>query len=107
MKKIFLSLLVLLFLCACDQQFNKDGWLKEPEKRNDMVYNLINKYELVGMTEEEIIRLLGKPEQKIDKPNIQYVYYLGTAGLMGVSVSLLRLQFDQNGKLDSHEIDYS
>lgn len=107
MKKIFLSLLVLLFLCACDQQFNKEVWLKEPEKRSDMVYSFLNKYELVGMTEEEIIHLLGKPGEKIDEPNIQYVYYLGSAGLMGVKVSLLRLQFDQNGKLESHEIDYS
>lgn len=91
MRKIFLSLLILLFLCACQNQFHTEGWLDDPEKRNSMVYNLLDKYELKGKTEDEIISLLGKPEQKIDEPVPQYVYYLGRAGL-GVDDSLLRLR---------------
>lgn len=46
-----------------------------------MVQSLINKYELKGMTEAEIIDLLGEPAQKLDQPSRQYVYYLGKAGL--------------------------
>ncbi|MBW7454174.1 hypothetical protein ACFOLF_26420 [Paenibacillus sepulcri] len=68
MKKIFLSLVLLLFLCACQNQFNSKGWLDNPEKRNSMVDNLLDNYDLKGKTEDEIISLLGEPEQKIDQP---------------------------------------
>lgn len=105
MKKIVLSLLLLLILCSCSNQFNKKTWFEEAEKRTSMVYSLINSYELKGMTETEIIDLLGEPEQKLDEPSRQYVYYLGRAGL-GVDDSLLRLSFDKNGELESHEISH-
>ncbi|NIK80481.1 hypothetical protein FHS15_005671 [Paenibacillus castaneae] len=106
MKKIILSLLAVLFLCSCQNQFNTDSWLEDPEKRNSMVYNLLDKYELKGKTENEIISLLGEPGEKLDEPVLEYVYYLGRAGL-GVSDSLLKLQFDLNGKVESHRITYS
>lgn len=105
MKKIFLSLILLLILSSCSNQFNKEKWLEAPEKRNSMVYSLINKYELEGMTETEIVNLLGEPAEKLDEPDRQYVYYLGRAGL-GVDDSLLRLSFNQNGELESHEITH-
>jgi hypothetical protein len=105
MKKLLLSLLLLLILCSCSAQFDKETWSKEPEKRNNMVHNLINKYELDGMTDAEIIDLLGEPEQKLDEPSPQFVYYLGRAGL-GVDDSLLRLYFNKSGKLESHEITH-
>jgi hypothetical protein len=68
-----------------------------------MVYDMLEKNELKGKQEDEIISLLGEPEQKIDEPVLQFVYYLGRAGL-GVDDMLLVLQFDQNGKLESHKI---
>jgi hypothetical protein len=105
MKKIVLSVLLLLILCSCSSQFNKETWLKEPDKRNDMVQSLINKHELKGMTEAEVIDLLGEPAQKLDEPYRQYVYYLGRAGL-GVDDSLLRLNFNKNGELESHEVTH-
>ncbi|MCR8634570.1 lipoprotein [Paenibacillus radicis (ex Xue et al. 2023)] len=106
MKKILLTLLSVLFLSSCQNQFNSESWLDDPEKRNSMVYDLLNKHELIGKSDKEIISLLGEPEQKLEEPALQYVYYLGRAGL-GVDDSLLILQFDQNGKLESHKISHS
>lgn len=57
------------------------------------------------MTNTEIIDLLGEPEQMLDEPSPQFVYYLGRAGL-GVDDSLLRLYFNKNGELESHEITH-
>jgi len=106
MKKIILSCLVLLILSSCSsRQFDQEAWMKEPEKRSGMVSSLTGKYELKGMTETEIIDLLGEPEEKLDEPSRQYVYYLGRAGL-GVDDSLLRLSFDENGELESHRVTH-
>jgi len=104
-KRITFVLLVLIFLCSCSNQFNKDIWLEEPDKRNDMVYNFVNNYDIKGMTKEEITSLLGEPEQKVDAPAIQYVYYLGRAGF-GVDDSLLRLYFDQKETIESYKITH-
>ncbi|MGF7036747.1 hypothetical protein J2T17_007822 [Paenibacillus mucilaginosus] len=100
MKRVTFFLAVLMLLSACGSQFNRVSWLEEPDKRNDMVYSLVKKYELEGMTEEEIISLLGEPEEKLDD---EYVYYLGRAGL-GVDDSLLRLYINENGNIQSYKI---
>ncbi|MFF2090536.1 hypothetical protein [Paenibacillus sp. NPDC058174] len=106
LRKIVLSLLALLLLCACQSQFTANSWTSDREKRSAMLSDLLNKNNnLVGKTEDEIISLLGKPEEKLDEPAFQYVYYLGRAGL-GVDDSLLVLQFDENWKVESHKIRY-
>ncbi len=105
MKAIIISFLMLLILCSCSSQFDQETWLKEPEKRQDMVSSLTNKFKLKGMTESEIIELLGEPEEKLSEPSRQLLYYIGSAGL-GVKVTLLQLQLDESGKVESHDILY-
>lgn len=105
MKKIIISFLMVLILCSCGQ-FDQETWLKEPEKRQDMLGSLTSKYNLKGMTENEVIDLLGEPAQKLNEPSPQFLYYIGSAGLMGVKVTLFQLQFDENGKVESHDITY-
>lgn len=105
MKKVFVSLLLLLILCACGTPFSSEQWLAEPDSRNSMVDSLINNHKLEGMTEKEIVDLLGEPAQKLDEPARQFVYYLGRAGL-GVDDSLFKLHFNQNGELKSYEITH-
>ena len=106
MKKIVLSFLALLILCSCgNQPFDQEAWLKEPEKRQGMMSSLTKKYELKGMTEKEVVNLLGEPAQKLDEPSRQYVYYLGRAGL-GVDDSLLRLSFNENGEVEDHQVSH-
>ncbi|WP_340024288.1 hypothetical protein MHI24_04050 [Paenibacillus sp. FSL K6-1096] len=104
MKKIIFSVVMLLILCSCSQ-FDPETWQKEPEKRQGMINSLTSKYELKGMTENEIIDLLGDPGEKSTEPSPQYLYYIGSAGL-GVKVTLLQLQFDENGKVETHDIIY-
>ncbi|MFB9324553.1 hypothetical protein ACFFSY_01190 [Paenibacillus aurantiacus] len=105
MKQIVLALLVLLVLCSCRNQFDQTAWFDEPDQRSGMVEDLIHTYELIGMTENGIIQLLGKPEHKQDEPARQFVYYLGRAGL-GVDDRLLRLDFNANGEVEHHEITH-
>ncbi len=112
MKKMFLLLLSIIFLCSC-QQFSTDKWLNDPENRNDIVNNLTKKHELIGETESGIINLLGEPDQEINEtdhetnePIHQYVYYLGKAGL-GVKVYLLVITFGEYGEVKSYKIRQS
>ncbi|MFC4601408.1 hypothetical protein [Cohnella hongkongensis] len=104
MKKIIISILMVLVLCSCSR-FDQETWLKEPEKRYDMVSSLTSKYKLKGMTENEIIDLLGEPAEKLTEPSRQFLYYIGSAGL-GVKVTLLQLHLDENGRVESHDIIY-
>lgn len=100
MKKIIISFLLVLMLCSCSR-FDQETWLNEPEKRQDMVSSL----KLKGMTESEIINLLGEPAEKLTDPSRQFLFYIGSAGL-GVKVTLLQLHFDKNGTVESHSIIY-
>ncbi|WP_249900267.1 hypothetical protein [Paenibacillus sp. PK3_47] len=95
---------MMLILCSCGG-FDRDTWLTEPEKRDSMVSNLTSQFKLEGMTESEIVDLLGEPDQKLTEPPMQYLYYTGTAGL-GVKVALLQLLFDEEGKVESHDTIY-
>jgi len=70
-----------------------------------MVSSLISKYKLKGMTENEIFDLLGEPSEKLTDPSRQFLYYIGSAGL-GVKATLLQLYFDEDGKVESHDIIY-
>ncbi|MHA6484282.1 hypothetical protein ACX1C1_20520 [Paenibacillus sp. strain BS8-2] len=66
---------------------------------------MYKKYNLEGMTEEELIEVLGEPAETLDEPSRQLLYFVGYAG-SGVKVSLLQFQFDEQGKLDRHDIIY-
>lgn len=69
--------------------FTAEKWLNAPNYRTNIVNDLLEKHKLIGMTEEEIISLLGEEENyansktsfKISKdyyePENTIVYYLG------------------------------
>jgi len=102
-----IAVAILFVLSGCGAlSFDSDKWKDKPEERNRMVSSLLNTHELVGMTEDEIITLLGKPDEKKESPENQFVYLLGRAGL-GVDDYLLILQFDDHGKLESHRTKQS
>lgn len=101
MRRTFLSLMlvVVLVLTACvPQSFDTETWKAEPDERKDMVEDLFDRHELVGLTEAEVIVLLGKPEVRKESP-LEYEYFLGYEGLMKMSIRLLVLTFDRNGKV--------
>jgi len=67
--------------------------------RWDMTYDLQERHELDGMTEKQIIELLGQPGFKSD---IEWTYDLGMAR-SGVDTGTLILTFE-NGKVKTHNI---
>jgi hypothetical protein len=90
MRKIFLLIVFIVFNgCQINSQtkFNKEKWLiKKGSKflyRNEMLNDLVENFQLNGLTKNELIELLGKSEnmnkndkelfypilQKYDEPN--------------------------------------
>ena len=65
------------------EPFDSESWITWVESENDfnlrwnMVHNLTKKYELVGMSVEEVKELLGEPSH-VGKDYISY--YLGMSG---------------------------
>jgi hypothetical protein len=86
-------------------EFNSEKWKNwemtedTMTQRWDMVDDLQNKYELDGMTETEIIKLLGEPGSKT---RIEWTYDLGMAR-RGINTGTLRLTFE-NGKVKTHHV---
>jgi hypothetical protein len=85
--------------------FDSDKWknwtMTEDEMtlRWDMVDDLQDDYELDGMTEEEIIELLGEPGSK---SIIEWTYDLGMAR-RGIDTGTLSLTFEE-GKVKTHYV---
>ena len=67
--------------------------------RWDMTHDLQEDHVLNGMTEEEIIELLGQPESK---SKIEWTYDLGMAR-RGIDTGTLSLTFE-NGKVKTHHV---
>ena len=74
--------------------YTADKWFSAPNERLDILDDLLGKYDLVGMTEEEVVALLGqedgpgqtsfKGDQTDYAPEETLVYYLGVDGMDGV-----------------------
>lgn len=67
--------------------------------RWDMVVDLVADYKLKGMTEEEVVKLLGEPRSK---SSIEWTYDLGMAR-RGIDMGTLSLTFE-NGKVKTHHV---
>jgi hypothetical protein len=86
-------------------KFDSEKWKnwRESEEEMSLRWNMItdleDNYKLKGMTDEEIVDLLGVPETK---SNTEWTYYLGMAG-HGIDTGTLSLTFDK-GKVRSYEI---
>lgn len=118
MKKNIIFVLLVIILCSCSQveqndqpnqsnqinQFDKNAWLNEPENRDSMLSSLTGNYELEGMTEEEITDLLGEPDQIISESSKKYLYFISYGRYFGINASLLQLQFNGNGNVESYSI---
>ena len=93
-----LFVMVLVFTPDIREYFNRaefdsekwKSWEKSESEmalRWDMMSDLSSDYKLVGMTEEEIVNLLGDPD---DLGKDYYSYYLG---LLGIDTGTLILTF--------------
>lgn len=84
-----LCVIILLVLCFSHSRFTTNKWKDRPEKREAIISDLLNRYSLIGMSEEEVILLLGNEDvrgsnQTSFKGDTSYypadstlVYYLG------------------------------
>ncbi len=91
---VVLLLVVWYGLNRWQHTYTPDKWFSAPNERLDILDDLLGKYDLVGMTEEEVVALLGPedgPEQTSFKGDRTYyppedtlVYYLGVDMMDGV-----------------------
>lgn len=103
--KFFVIIIILIFVCIISIGHNKeypdDMYIKMTEVNNNKT--------LIGLSEEEVIKLLGKPnDEYIDIENQNnYIYYAGSTvkkslftGEYGQKVYELLIDFDEDGNVD-------
>jgi hypothetical protein len=87
-----------LYLYYPHRAFNKSDWATDLPKRYELVDDLVASQKLVGLTEEQVVALLGKPDRE-SKSDAAWHYYLGmTPKLIPIDGDALSLQF-KNGKV--------
>lgn len=96
---------VVAFAAACvlgllalreRHRFSREKWLQVPENRTRIVDDLLANHELVGMTEEEILALLGDHDNEAGyfQQQDRFIYWLGPErGLMSIDSEWLILDF--------------
>ncbi len=106
-RTLCLLLACCLLLCGCEKEgsFTTERWLNDPDNRTAIVDDLLANYPLIGMTEQEILDLLGKHDNSSGYFNEddRYVYCLGIErGLIAIDSEWLLIDFE-NG----YVVDYS
>ncbi|UJA77648.1 outer membrane protein assembly factor BamE, partial [Bacillus cereus] len=76
------------------------------DKRVHMVDDLLQKYKLIGKSNEEITKLLGAPTETRNGENgVSTSYYLGTErGFIRIDSEQLVVQFDRDGKVLEYKV---
>lgn len=89
MAFILIAILTAALIYKYQHTFTVEKWLQDPDNRRKIVGDLLKKHDLMAMTEEEIISLLGEEDSyantktsfKMSKsyfpPESTLVYYLG------------------------------
>lgn len=87
-------------------KFNQNRWLNHADKRVHMVDDLLQKYKLIGKSNEEMTQLLGAPtETRSGGEGVITLYYLGTErGFIPIDSEQLILQFDRDGKVMEYTV---
>lgn len=97
---LIIGIVILFFFGAniVKHTFSSESWQKHPEKRINMVDDLLAKYQLKGMSKEEIISLLGEStDTEYFKTESNMVYYLGPErGLISIDSEWLVLEMQDN-----------
>ncbi len=106
MRKTFIQFLIisiLLFSCGkvTHEKFNSEKWKSENLNseenwtlRWNMMNDLRNNHKIKGKTKNEIIELLGKPDNENKN---QFYYYLGYSG-NGINTGSLFITFDEDDR---------
>ena len=81
----FILIIVVIIGCLAYKEkhsFSKEKWINTPEERALFVDDLLIKYKLIGMSEHEILNLLGENDNEMGTfaEDYRYVYCLGLEG---------------------------
>ena len=83
---LVLAIISVTMLYKYKHTFTINKWNENIEDRHKIVSNITKKYDIIGMNEQDIIKLLGKEDSEkssfkmsteIFPPNTTLVYYLG------------------------------
>lgn len=109
-KKFFSILIIIVIIWIgfkkYNSNFSSEKWIENPNKRVNIVDDLLNEYKFIGKSKSEVIKLLGTPtEQAYFKEVNNIVYYLGDErGFISIDSEWLVLDFDSLGKVTKYEI---
>ena len=77
------------------REFSTENWQRYPERRLTMYFDLTEKYEIKGSTENEVTDLLGAPDEIVEN---EYVYDCGFGNAVyvrfdnGVATSIYNIE---------------
>ena len=108
MKKTLIITIAIIICCLglrgkiSGEKFDSQKWKTadltsedNSSLRWDMMNSLRNNYDLIGMPKNEIVNLLGKPDESFTTENT-FRYYLGYTNT-GINTGSLTLTFNNNG----------
>ncbi|PFF60176.1 hypothetical protein COA05_17545 [Bacillus thuringiensis] len=113
MSGVLIVALIPLIVCTVQlsvneytSKFNQNRWLNHAEKRIHMVDDLLQKYKLIGKSNEEITQLLGAlTDTRSGEEGVITLYYLGTErGFIPRDSEQLVFQFDRDGKVMEYTV---
>ncbi|SMC56276.1 hypothetical protein [Papillibacter cinnamivorans] len=94
---LFAAAAIGWFVYRHQHTFTQEKWMNRPEHRVDIVDDMLAKYRVIGMTEEEITALLGGDDGKYARYSPEedsIVYYLGPErGLFSIDSEWLVITF--------------
>lgn len=99
---LILGLVFLGVKYKCEHTFNTSRWLRYPDERVKVVDDLLRQYDLVGLSKDQVIDLLGpETENAYFKEPGNMVYYLGPErGLISLDSEWLVIELDDHVVID-------
>ena len=91
---LVIGCLIGVLVCRERHNFSTEKWLGDPGNRTRIVDDLLADYELIGMTEPEVLELLGSHDNDSGyfQQESRLVYWLGPErGLMSIDSEWLIL----------------
>ena len=86
------------YYLTAEREFSVQEWDTDIWHRERMIKSLTEKYNLYGMTDEEIVKLLGKNGLV---ENSHYIYYVGKSYAGPV---IFGISFDDNNKVEHYSV---
>lgn len=112
-SKFVIAIFILLSFCIIGilimlgynnenfKTFSTENWIKHHDSRKDMLDDLYSKYKLVGVSKDNIISLLGKPEYNYD---LSIGYFVREGYIDPV---FLDFKLDKTGSVISYSLNHN